>query len=501
MLPLQSQSSLFTAVYGGMTSQVSSPYILSVSLSRRIALNSLTSSAAFTRVSAGAVQYFEFIWPSTTTGGAIIVLTGAQGSSSLQLPFVVVSDPITSSTTDPVLSVPRSYIAMLNSTTLNSNVRMYDIPSVCFGQAYSCVWKIMSYALVDTSGYTLAVNSYAANDHTVIDVHPGLGATLNAFADSGRFQWYVFDLNTTNLPATIALVTSNIDGNVDLYLSQSYAHPSQSTAQWVSVNDVNRTDALTIAVAGRYYVGVLAQRTSQFTLTVSVVPLPAASSSSTGVAFSSSSSSVTSILMASSSTAPSSSTSELAPASSSTASPSITSSSSSTSSSLSSSAVVSPSSTSSAVIFPSSSPSFATSSSAQVSSSPIAPTVTSSSASSGTVFASSSTAPGAVVDNETSTSSVNAAMVVAAVMIPILALVICCLIGFIWLMTHTDRLKQIKKERQSPKNMPVDSDTSQIDGAQISVDDSDMELQELPKDTASITDGSFNDSEHAEEEV
>ena len=437
VLPLQSQTTLFVSVFGGFlasntSSAVSSPYSLSVSLSKRITLTTtsglLSSWATFTPVSGGTVQYYQMTWKAAALApgsGAIIAVSGTLASVDQQLPFVYLNDPTLSTQVDPVMSSSRSYTASLINST-NTNSRMYDATTLCPTGWTSCWWKVLVYAAVDTPGYTIAVNTYQAGDQTPLYPNPNAPVSVGGFVWAANFNFFAMNVSAAMLPLTVMLRTVNQDGNMDLYASSTYTHPSAATASMQSLNINNATEFITITTAGTWYLGLFGQQTSQYSIVLSV-PLHSSSAISSSAVSSSILSSSRFSSSPVSSSAVSSSAVSSSPVSSSAVSSSVFSSSpasSSVSSSVFSSSIFSSSVFSSSLF--SSSPVSSSISSSVFSSSPL---VTSSPTS---VPASTAGSSDGAALSSTSSSSTDMRLFIAvvvplAVIILVLCLIICCM--------------------------------------------------------------------------
>ncbi len=313
VLPLQSQTSLYVAVFGGNSSTPgspstsSSPYSLSVSLSKRLTLTTqsglLSSWATFTPVSAGTVQYYQMTWMASALAagaGAIIAVTGSLTSSNAQLPFVFLNDPTLSTQVDPVMSSSRSYTtALINVTT--TNARMVDATSICPSGWTTCLWKALVYSPLDTPGYTIAVNSYQANDQTPLTANENVPVTTSGFVWAGNFNFFVLSgVTAAMLPLTLTVRTLNQDGNMDLYMSMTNTHPSAQTSSIQSLNVNNLTEAVQLTTAGTYYLGLFGQQTSQYQMTITAAPQSSSAVSSSPATSSHSSSPFSSSALSSS---------------------------------------------------------------------------------------------------------------------------------------------------------------------------------------------------------
>ena len=386
LLPLQSQHSLYVAVYcsppsagSGATTDFTQlvPYSISVSVTDRIFLttdNSANSAVQFTRVSAGAVQYYQFNFTqSSSASAAILVLTG-EASAIAALPAVYVADPTVTVLVDPVVSTPQSYTAVMSPATSMSasvpayNALMLPLTALCpsggtTGQS-GCVWKAMVFNASPMTSYSFAVTT-----NTAASIQPlSPNTPVIASRAGGLFAYYSFPLTAGVSAAIISLTTLDQVGNVDLFVSTTNAYPyyafnsSSGTyqgSQWQSTLDggttqpdtvwLNSSSGSAFVTPATYYVAVFAQRAAAFTLMLTVPgqssPTSSASSSSSSFLSSASFSSLSSSTRGRTST-----TSSSLPASSSSSLPSTTSSAvitaSSTGSSSSSSAVRSSSSSS-----------------------------------------------------------------------------------------------------------------------------------------------------------
>ena len=294
VLPLQSQSSLYVAVYGGSaTSAPSISYNLAVSLSKRITFTP-PSSQSFTRVDAGSVQYFQFSFTGVGRTGlqALLVLTGLTSPTSV-LPPVYSTDPSLSSLVDPVISTASSYTTSMappaTITPTSLNAVMSIIPADCgaYPSSSTCLYKSLVYTAQSMPEYALAVTTYYEGDQAPLPSNASVLQSVTA----GSLRFYYFDLSADILAFNVTLLTNNEDGNADVFLSNVQTHPNlvQATnAQWTSYLDplLSGTYVEQIAVSksdsrwsvGRYYVSVFGQRSSTYQLTLStlssIVPAP-----------------------------------------------------------------------------------------------------------------------------------------------------------------------------------------------------------------------------------
>ena len=330
LLPLQSQHSLYVAVYGSPPSTGSwaaqlVPYSISVSVTERLLLTTDNTAAAavqLTRVSAGTVQYYQFSFTQSAAPiSAVIALTG-ESSAIAALPAVYIADPTITALVDPVISTPQSYTAVMSPAPVTSasirpyNAVMLPITTVCPPRGSSgCVWKAMVFTAVPMSAYSFAVTTNTAASTASLSPDTPVTSSLAG----GSFAYYSFALSSAS---TITLTTLDAVGNVDLFVSNVNAYPyyafngssgSYVGSQWQSTVDggvsqpdvvwLNSSSTAFVAPA-HYYVAVFAQRAAAFTLTLSAPGGRQSSSSSSSSSAAHSSSYSSSNSSSSSSSAP-----------------------------------------------------------------------------------------------------------------------------------------------------------------------------------------------------
>ena len=297
VLPLVAQSTLYVAVWGGATTEGVAPavasYVLSISLSTRIflTLSSPGTSLTLTRVDAGSVQYFQWSFLSNSAAGqqALLVWTGLTSAVSA-LPSVYIANPTISAVVDPVVSISSSYTSSLqpastpSTSSIPLNAMMVVLPADCalFSLSSQCVYKSMVYSAQPISEYAFALTTYNVGDQQQLPSN----ASVEQSVQAGQLLFFTFiiaaDVNAFNL----SLLTNNADGNADLFLSNSNAHPYPGTSQWSSCTDPLLTgtyiDSVSISstdtawqAGGRYYVSVFGQRAASFALQLTLIGPPA----------------------------------------------------------------------------------------------------------------------------------------------------------------------------------------------------------------------------------
>ena len=308
VLPLQAQSSLYLAVWGGAatvtagsgSTQPMLSYALSVSLSARIILAPTPpcTSMTLTRVDPGSVQYWQWSFlPLSATGQqALLVVTGLTSALSA-LPAVYTADPSISAQVDPTVS-SRSYTSSLlppsasSSSSLSPplNALMGVLSADCgsFPLSSSCVYKSMVYNALPMAGYAFALSLFRTGDQQQL---PSNGS-MSQFVQAGQLLFFTFLAPADVTAFNLSLLTSNQDGNADLFVSSSNAHPyagGAGSSQWSSYAEplvagvyldsvaVSSADAGWQAGGGRYYVSVFGQRAASFTLQLSLLGAPPAS--------------------------------------------------------------------------------------------------------------------------------------------------------------------------------------------------------------------------------
>ena len=284
VLPLQSQSSLYVAVYGGNSGAQPIQYQLSVSLSTRIALTPPTS-LSFTQVQGGSVQYFTYSFSQLRQTGlqALLVVTGLTSSPAL-LPSVYTTSPSISAQVDPVISIPTSYTSSMTAPTTGTSSSFNALQSIisadcsAFPTSSTCQYKSMVYSAQSMPSYAIAITTYAEGDQQLLNT-----STLQSVS-AGAFAFYYFTLTADILNFTLTLTTNTQDGNADMFISTHAVntHPSMadsgSNTQWTATADPALTGTYTEQVqvmasdtrwvVGSYYVSVFGQRAATYQLTL-----------------------------------------------------------------------------------------------------------------------------------------------------------------------------------------------------------------------------------------
>jgi hypothetical protein len=315
LLPLQSQSTLYMAVYGqcpslswaacrNSSAGSTTAFSLSASLTERVLLstdNGPSSSSSFLRAPAGSLNYFQFAFlPSTAPQSAIVTLTGA-GVPATSLPRVLISGPQLSPLTDPVVSSAASYNlqllpppAQLNFSALMSGPLQ---PELCApGAQAACVWKLLVLLTAALPAYSVAVTAYNDGDQTPLSN----GATVTSSLLAGQLAYYSASAPAGSQQLVFTLITLDSTGNVDLLLDAVNPHPfyaynattgQYAGASWASLRDsgAGAANADVIVLSSNasssssvLYVAVFAQRSSAYQLefTYSQHSSPSSSSSS-----------------------------------------------------------------------------------------------------------------------------------------------------------------------------------------------------------------------------
>ena len=287
VLPLQAQSSLFVAVYGGSNSALTSvPYSLSVSVSKRITLTPGVGVQQ-TLVGAGSVQYYEFSFSSISVTGqqAFVVLTGLESDISI-LPPLYITNPTISAQVDPIISSSASYTSFLSrSASSNYNALQTIVPADCsVYTSGTCVYKAMVYTASAMPAYAISVTAFNNNDQAMLS---SATPALQSVPAAG-YRFYYFDITSDITTVTVSLLTGNDDGNADIFVSTSNQHPNAVAAsnyQWTTIG-MNKSTANNVVVrstdsgfaVGRWYVSVFGQRASTFQLSLATTSSLARSS-------------------------------------------------------------------------------------------------------------------------------------------------------------------------------------------------------------------------------
>ena len=321
LLPLNSQTTLYLAVVPQSSSGLASSvlqYALAVSLSQRVTLTvspafaepvvfAALSSATFTRVSAGAVQYFQlpFALPLPSSGtSAVLVLTGLSSPAST-LPALYATSALLSAARDPVVSSPGSYsvTAAVSSAASQCSAVAMQLAPLCPSMLTTCTWKALVPALTAVPEYTLALNLLQDGDQAALQANLPLVASVA----SGQLLFVTFTLAAGTTAASLVLRTLDSAGNADLFVSttalSSHPSPAEGSYTWSSVSDslsspIDVVDLMSGAAppltsAVTYYASVLGQRSTAFQLVLNVTLNTSGSQGAAG-SFSSSSSSASS---------------------------------------------------------------------------------------------------------------------------------------------------------------------------------------------------------------